>query len=89
MCGNKFTPGEPRLQQWANRDAQRNHVHAQCITSGIGRDHELVPKVPADIEAMDSVIRLRDSVLSAAAADEVVLPIHDPHDDNSKKAPRR
>ena len=44
MCGNQFTAREPRLQQWGNRDTQRAYVHAQCITSGIGRDHELVPR---------------------------------------------
>ena len=87
MCGNQFTASEPRLQQWGNRDTQRAYVHAQCITSGIGRDHELVPKNPTDAEARDSVARLRDSVLNAAAAAEVVLPIHDPHEDNSTEAP--
>ena len=68
MCGHQLTPGEQRLQQWANNDAQRAYVHGQCITGCIGLDHELVPKVPADIEARDAVIHLRDSVLSAAAA---------------------
>ena len=87
MCSQQFTPGEPRLQQRANCDAQRAYVHAQCITGGIGRDRELVLKVPADIEARDNVICMRDSVLSAAAAAEVVLPIHDPHEDNSTDAP--
>ena len=34
-CGHQFTPGEPRLQQWADRNAQRAYVHAQCRrTSG-------------------------------------------------------
>ena len=36
---------------------------------------------------MNSVICLRDSVLSAAAEVEVVLPIHDPQEDNSTVAP--
>ena len=36
---------------------------------------------------MDTVTCLRDSILSAAAAAEVVLTIHDPHDDNSTEAP--
>ena len=81
--------GEPRLQQWANRSTQRACVHAQCITGGIGRDHELVPKVPAENESMDAVIRLRDNMPSAATAVEVFLSIHDQHDDNSTEAPRR
>ena len=87
MCGHQFTPGEPRLQQWANRDSQRAHLHAQRITGGIGRDHELAPKVPADNEARDAVIRLRDSVRSAATAAEVVPPTHDLQDDNSTEPP--
>ena len=69
------------------RDAQRAYVHALCITGGLKTDHELLPKNPTDTEARDSVIRLRDSVLSAAAGAEVVLPIYDPHGDNSTEAP--
>ena len=80
-------PSEPRLLQWGCRDAQRAYVHALCITGGLETDHELLPKNPTDTEARDSVIRLRDSVLSAAAAAEVVLPIYDPHGDNSTEAP--
>ena len=86
-CSKQFTRGEPRLQQWGCRDTQRAYVHALCITGGLKTDHELVPKIPTDTEARDSVIRLRDSVLSAAAAAEVVLPIYDPHGDNSTEAP--
>ena len=82
-CSQQFTPGESRLQQWADRHAQRAYVHAQCKTGGIRPDHELVPKTPTDTEVMNTVIRLRDSVLSAAAAAEVVLPIHE---DNSTEA---
>ena len=36
---------------------------------------------------MNTVIIIRDSVLSAAAAVEVVLPIQDPHDDSSTDTP--
>ena len=87
MCSLQFTPGETRLQQWANRNAQRAYVHAQCVTGGIQVDHELVPKTPTDTEARDAVIRIRDKTLEAAAEAEVVLSIHDPHDDNSTEAP--
>ena len=80
-CGNQVAPGEPRLHQWANRNTQRAYVHDQCITGGIGRDHEHVRKVPADNDARDTVIRHRDSVLSAAAAAEVVI--------HTTTAPRR
>ena len=86
-CSKQFTPGEPRLQQWGCRDTQRAYVHALCITGGLKTDHELLPKNPTDTEARNSVARQRDSVLSAAAAAEVVLPIYDPHEDNSTEAP--
>ena len=87
MCSLQFTPGEPRPQQWANRNAQRAYVHAQCVTGGIQAGHELVPKTPTDTEARDAVLRIRDKTLEAAAEAEVVLSIHDPHDDNSTEAP--
>ena len=61
MCGNQFTPGEQRLQQWTNRNTQRAYVHAHGITGGIGRDHELVSKAATDNEARDTVVRFRDS----------------------------
>ena len=86
-CSKQFTPGEPRLQQWGCRDTQQAYVHALCITGGLKTDLELLPKNPTDTEARDSVASLRDSTLSAAAAAEVVLPIHDPHEDNSTEAP--
>ena len=44
MCHNQFSPGEPRLQQWSNRNAPRHYVHAQCISGGLKSDHELIPK---------------------------------------------
>ena len=87
MCRQQFTAGEPRLQQWSNRNAQRAYVHAKCIKGGLRDDHELVAKTAADTEAVDTVIRLRDSKLNAAAAAVVVLLIHDPYDDNSTAAP--
>ena len=87
MCNQQFSPGEPRLQQWSNRDATRHYVHAQCVSGGLKSDHELVPKHPTDNEAKDAVIRLRDNILHAAADVEVVLPIDDPHDDSSTDTP--
>ena len=86
-CGNQFTAREPRLQQWGNRGAQRAYLHAQCVSGGLQAHHELVAKTQADQEARDSVIRLRDSIFNAAAEVEVVLPIHDPQEDNSTVAP--
>ena len=87
MRGQNFTPCEPLLQQWAIRDTQRHYVHAQRITGGIGEDHELYRKVATDSEAFETVKRFRDSVLSAAAAVEVVLPIYEQSPDNSTEAP--
>ena len=70
------------------RDAPRAYVHAQCVKGSLKSTNEFFPKNPtADQEAVDSVFRLRDSVLSAAAGAEVVLPIHDPQEDNSTVAP--
>ena len=34
-CSRQFSPGEPRLQQWSNRGAQRHNVHAQCVAGGL------------------------------------------------------
>ena len=31
MCGQQFSHGEARLQQWCNRNTQRAHVHAHCV----------------------------------------------------------
>ena len=59
MCGQQFTAGEPRLQQWANRSTQRHYVRAQSVTGGNDQDRELVPKVPGDNGARDTLIRLR------------------------------
>ena len=87
ICSKQFTPGEPRSQQWGNRDAQRAYVHAQCIEGGPKTSHEFVPKNSKDTKAKEAVIRLRDSLLSAAAEVGVVLPIYDPHEDNSTVAP--
>ena len=42
--------------------------------------HEFFPKNSTVTQARDAVIRLRDSVLCAAADSEVVLPIYDPHE---------
>ena len=86
-CSRQFSAGEPRLQQWSNREAQRAFVHAQCVAGGLKSDHKLVPNTSTDNEAKEAVIRLRDNMLNAVADVEVVLPIHDPHDDSSTDTP--
>ena len=44
LCGNRFTQGEARLQQWGNRETNHHYVHAHCVNGGLGHDHELFPK---------------------------------------------
>ena len=75
MCGQQFSHGEARLQQWCNRNTQRACVHAHCVNGGVHHDHELHPKQPLDQEAVEFVARQRESVIRAAADTEVLLPI--------------
>ena len=55
MCGHQFTRGEPRLQQWCNRDSHRAQVHTLCINGGAAHDHELHPKQPTDQNSVEAV----------------------------------
>ena len=55
MCGTRFTHGEARLQQWGNRETNQHYVHAHCVNGGLGHDHELLPKLADDQEAVDAV----------------------------------
>ena len=87
ICSKQFAPGEPRLQQWGNRDAYRSYVHAHCIQGGLKSSHEFFPKNSKDIDAKEAVHNLRNSVLKAATEAGIVLPIYDPHEDNSTVAP--
>ena len=67
MCGQQFTHGEPRLQQWCNRNSHRAFSHSPCINGGVAHDHELHPKLPADQDSAEQVARQRDCVTQAAA----------------------
>ena len=87
MCGNQFTPGEQRLQQWANRNTQRAYVHAHGITGGIGRDHERVSKAATDNEARDTVVPFRDSGHRRPQLWKWSSPFTRQMDDNSTEAP--
>ena len=87
ICSKQFTPGEPRLQQWSNRDTQLAYVHAECMKGGLKTSHEFVPKNPKDTDAKEAVLCLRNSVLHAATEAGVVLPIYDPNEDNSRVGP--
>ena len=86
-CGKQFAPGEPRLQQWGNRDTYRQYVHAHCIKGGLNANHEFFPKNLKDVDARGAVVNFRNNLLSAATDAEVVRPIYDPHEDNSTMAP--
>ena len=87
ICSKQFTPGEHRLQQWSIRDAHRSYVHAHCIKGGLKTSHEFIPKNSKDIDAKEGVLHLRNNVLNAATETGIVLPIYDPHEDNSTVAP--
>ena len=62
-------------------------MHAHCTKGGLNANHEFFPKNPKDVDAREAVVNLRNNLLSAAADAEVVLPIYDPHEDNSTMAP--
>ena len=66
-CGQQFSHGEARLQQWSNRHPQRAYVHAQCVNGSVAHDQELHPKQPTDPDAVEAVARQRDCVTHAAA----------------------
>ena len=74
MCETRFTHGEARLQQWGNRETNHHHVHAHCVNGALGHDHELLPKLADDQEAVDAVTRQRDTITRTAADTEVLLP---------------
>ena len=74
MCGQQFSHGEARLQQWCNRNTYGSYVHAHCVNGGLGHDHELRPKQAGDQEAVDAVARQRETIIRTAADTEVLLP---------------
>ena len=61
MCGQQFSHGEARLQQWSNRHSQRAYACAQCVNGGVAHDHEQHPK-------QDAVARQRDCLLEREVA---------------------
>ena len=66
VCGQQFSHGEARFQQWGNRESNNAYFHAHCVDGGVGHDHELHPKQPLDQEAVESVARQRESVIKAS-----------------------
>ena len=87
LCGIRFTHGEPRLQQWGNRETNHHYVHAHCVNGGLGHDHELFPKQATDQDAVDAVTRQRDTITRTAADTEVLLPFAQDPDQASTAAP--
>ena len=74
LCGTRFNQGEACLQQRGNRETNNHYLHAHCVNGGLGHDHELLPKLADDQEAVDAVTRQRDTITRAAADTEVLLP---------------
>ena len=35
ICGQQFSQGKPRLQQWSNRQTNNHYVHAHCVNGGL------------------------------------------------------
>ena len=66
VCGQPFSHGEARLQQWCNRNSHCAYVHVQCVNWGIAHDQELLPKHSTDQHAVETVIRQRECVRAAA-----------------------
>ena len=87
ICGTQFARGEPRLQQWSNRESHRAYVHALRINGGVARDHELHPKQPTDQDAVEPVTRQRDWITKAAADSEIHLLLTASSDQASTAAP--
>ena len=87
MCGQQFSQGEARLQQWGDRESNNAYVHAHRVNGGIGHDHELHTKQPLDQEAVEAVSRQRKTVTRAATDTEVLLPFPRHPDQASTAAP--
>ena len=78
MCGQQFSHGEARLQQWCNRNTHCAYVHAQCVNGRVAHDHELLPKQSTDQGAVETVIRQRDCVIRASARTRIKPPLRHP-----------
>ena len=87
MCGTQFNQGEARIQQWGNRETNQHYERAHCVNGGLGHDHELLPKLADDQEAVDEVTRQRDTITGTAADTEVLLPFAQDPDQASTAAP--
>ena len=71
----------------SNRQINHHYVRAHCVNGGLGHDHELLPKLAADQEAVDAVTRQRDTITRTAADTEVLLPFAQDPDKASTAAP--
>ena len=87
MCGQQFSHGEARLQQWSNRQTNNHCVHAHCVNGGLGHDHELHPKQAGDQESVDAVARQRETIIRTASDTEVLPPFVQDPDQASTAAP--
>ena len=66
---------------------QSRYVHAHCVNGGLGHDHELLPKLVGDQDAVDAVTRQRETITRTAADTEVLLPFAQDPDQASTAAP--
>ena len=78
VCGQRFSHGEARLQQW--------DVHAHCVNGGLGHHRELHPKQAGEQEAVDAVSRQRETIIGEAADTGVLMPFFQDPDQASTAA---
>ena len=72
------------MEQSSNKSSLRTCTLCQW---GLGHDHELLPKLAADQEAVDAVTRQLDTITRTAADTEVLLPFAQDPDKASTAAP--
>ena len=87
LCGTRFSHGEARLQQWGNRETNQHRAHTNGVNGGLGHDHEFVPKQDGYQDAVDAVIRQRDTITRTATDTELLLPFAQDPDQASSAAP--
>ena len=54
-CTQAFTIGEPRLQQWGDRNTCSRYVHPHCVNGGLNLQREFLPKTIEDNIAIANI----------------------------------
>ena len=83
-CARMFTIGEPRLQQWGDRNSTMRYVHSHCVNGGLTYQHEFFPKDEQYASALDA---LKHDLFKIEDDITMLLPITDPHDETTESAP--